>query len=177
MGADRATEAGLCAQVHTREPITSSSPLDPILTTPVSHISLIWALHPLSPTGSLLWKPQAPLPSPFTAAFPPSTQAGNEEGYWQLSPSSVSLLGGAYLLSNPPLSTCPAPTSRPTSKAPGSWPDTGRENGALTWGWRQSAHIWLDVRWEGWFNILAGGQVRGDAAPRSHGGCGVPWNR
>lgn len=56
MGANRATEAELCAQVHTREPITSS-PLDPILITPVSHIPLIWALHHLSPTGSLLWKP------------------------------------------------------------------------------------------------------------------------
>lgn len=51
------------------------------------------------------------------------------------------------------------------------------EYGILTWGWWQSAHIWLDVRWEGWLDILAGGQVGRYAAPGSHGGCGVPWNR
>lgn len=54
---------------------------------------------------------------------------------------------------------------------------TEGEGGALTWRWRQSAHIWLDVRWEGWFNVLAGGQVWGDAAPGGHWGRGVPWNR
>lgn len=47
----------------------------------------------------------------------------------------------------------------------------------LTWGWGQSTHIWLDVRWEGWFDILAGGQVGRDVAPRGHGRRGVPWNR
>ena len=51
------------------------------------------------------------------------------------------------------------------------------ESGALTWGRRPSAHIWLDVRREGWLNVLAGGQVWGDAASGGHGGRGVPWNR
>lgn len=71
----------------------------------------------------------------------------------------------------------PSPLAPGHCRALGGAGQTEVGHRALTWGWRQSAHIWLDVRWKGWLNVLAGGQVRGDAAPGGHGGRGIPWNR
>ena len=168
----------MCPSIHIREPIASPSLPHPIPAIPASHVPFILALHALLPTGS--GSPGFLLPAPFPAAVLPSLQMLRQvmRAVGSSATPQISLLGVARLPSSlSALSTCPAPTGRQTSTPSGSWQNTGRENGALTRGWWQSSHIWLDVRREGWFNILAGGQVWGDAAPRGHGGCGIPWNR